>query len=116
MSEVRYATDLEREIASVVERYRDATVAREMVRTLRCRDDEFFQLVGLVEDCRRAVVWHQPTWQLVSIRFDADGAVWEESMLLEFAEEVASVEDFVERQGEGWWNWVHPRYRWRLRP
>jgi hypothetical protein len=73
VNDVRYATDLEREIASVVERYRDATVAREMPRTLRCRDD--FQLVGLVEDCRRAVVWHQPTWQLVAIRFDADGAL-----------------------------------------
>jgi hypothetical protein len=36
-------------------------------------------------------------------------------MLLEFDEEIASVEDFVERQGEGWWNWLHPRYRWRLR-
>jgi hypothetical protein len=56
MSDAQHATDLEHEIATVVARYRHTTTAREMARTLRCRDGEFFQLVGLVEDCRRAVV------------------------------------------------------------
>jgi hypothetical protein len=114
MNGAQHAPDLEREIATVVARYRHTPTAREMARTFRCRDGEFCQLVGLVEDCRRAVVWHRPTWQLAAIRFAAAGMALEQSTLLEYADDVDSVEDFVERQGEGWWNWVHPRYRWRL--
>lgn len=108
--EARLVEDLVTAIAA----HRDDERPDELARTALDRDRGRAggQLVGLVDGCRRAVFYNSSSYLATARPLttgEIDARRETDSVRVGYPGQVSS---YVREQDPGYWDWLHPRYRW----
>jgi len=103
---------LKDELAEVIARARGGKGAGRMAEELLWRDKQGYHLVGVIEAGEKAVFYEPPRYGVVAVPFDESGVDGLGMSQMNRLKRRATVEYFVREQGEAFWTWVHPRYRW----
>lgn len=100
------------ELAAAITPHRGGKHAMAMAYELLRRDKRSHQLIGVVEDAERAVFHKSPFGNVVAVPFDESGVDGLDTRQWAKLRERTDIERFVRKQGDEFWDWVHPRYQW----
>ena len=99
------------ELAVAITEARGGKQAGEFADHLLDNEKARSHLVGLINGGERGVLFEQALYNLVAVRYGADKPGLSRYRLTK-VEIHEAVDDYVHEQGEEFWTWLHPRYRW----
>lgn len=104
-------TDLYQDLFETLATHRNAEHARHMAKALVRKDRTDAQLVGLVDDCERAVFYSPDGRTLKGYDFGKHGIVESDFDTLWWL--VSDTDSWIDRHQDEL-DWIHPHFRWVL--